>query len=136
MNHHYADIRSRITEPPQWWDEHAVPRYVPFSPKETANIYARECALIEIACQGCGALFNVAWSRSNHDIGQNEDGTCWVKESKPFDPQRFHYGDPPNAGCCPAGPTMNSEPKRVLESWRKDWPDWVRQPEKEGEILP
>ena len=27
------------------------------------------------------------------------------------------YGDPPNIGCCPAGPTMNSVPRRVLEYW-------------------
>lgn len=130
MNHHYKDIRDRIAETPQWWDEHAVPRYCAFTPNQVADIYAVEVALIEIACQNCGALFNVAWSRSVHRIGWNEDGTVYVKESEPFDPQRFHYGDPPNAGCCDAGPTMNSIPRRVLESWRRSF-EWIRQPDKE-----
>ncbi|MFW6184041.1 MAG: hypothetical protein ACOC8X_09610 [Chloroflexota bacterium] len=39
--------------------------------------------------------------------------------SELIDAGRLHYGDPPNAGCCPAGPTMNSEPRRVLEFYRR-----------------
>lgn len=35
----YDDILNRITDPPLWWDEHAVPRFVPFEPKYMANIY-------------------------------------------------------------------------------------------------
>ena len=31
----------------------------------------------------------------------------------------LHYGDPPNDGCCDAGPTMNSVPHRVIEYWVK-----------------
>ena len=136
MNHHYADIRGRIAENPTWWDEHAVPRYCRFTPDTVANVYAREVALVEIACQGCGERFLVAWSRARHEIGQAEDGKAWVRETVPFDPQRFHYGDPPNAGCCAPGPTMNSTPLRVVECWRRDTSfEWVRQPEKEVGIL-
>lgn len=31
----------------------------------------------------------------------------------------IHYGDPPNVGCCPAGPTMNCWDLRVLEFWER-----------------
>ena len=31
----------------------------------------------------------------------------------------IHYGDPPNSGCCPAGPTMNCEDLAVVEFWRR-----------------
>ena len=152
MHHHYDDIISRIPEPPKWWDEYAVPRYITFGPDETADIYADQCALIEIECQGCGALFLVAWSQSRITWGRNEDGTAWARDAKPFDPQMYHYGDPPNSGCCAAGPTMNSIPRRVMEFWKRHDPkytgpkdghnvvldmkyfDWVRVPELEVEI--
>ena len=114
MNQAYADITERISEPPRWWDECAVPRYCAFTPRAVANIYAVEVALVEIACQNCGTRFLVAWSRGDFVI----DGA--VQETKPFDPQTFHYGDPPNAGCCAAGPTMNCNDLRVLECWRRD----------------
>lgn len=134
MKNSYKDIRSRIVDDPIWFDEHGVPRYCEWQPGEVANIYAREVALVEIACQYCGTRFLVAWSRSNHEIGYNEDGTAWVKDAKPFDPQAFHYGDPPNAGCCDCGPTMTSEVIRVVECWRRENFQWVRQPEKEMPI--
>lgn len=127
MNCSYRDIRSRIPEPAQWWDEHAVPRYVPFAPKETANIYARQCALVEIACQSCGGLFHVAFSQAT-------PFNPWTGKAYPTladsvrDGSIHYYGDPPNVGCCAGGPTMSSEPRRVLEFWfRQDW-DWKRDP--------
>ena len=131
MKNGYTDIRERIDDVPSWFDEHGVPRYCDWRPSEVANIYAREVALIVIACQNCGRRFLVAWSRSNHEIGRNEDGTPWVKNAEPFDPQTFHYGDPPNIGCCDAGPTMTSETIRVAECWRREDFKWIRQPEKE-----
>ena len=131
MHHHYADIRSRIAEAPQWWDEYAVPRYCPFTPDVVANIYAHEVALVEIACQNCGTRFAVAWSRNRHEMGEDVTGHAWVKEAKSFDPLWFHFGDPPNADCCAAGPTMTSETIRVLQSWHRENFKWVRQPEKE-----
>lgn len=112
MNHHYRDIRDKIAEAPRWFDEAAVPRYCAFTPKETANIYANQAALVEIACQNCGERFLVAFSWSSMDrinrvptlIQQVRDGS-------------LHYGDPPNTGCCAAGPTMNCDDIRVVEFW-------------------
>lgn len=63
MNEHYKDIRSRLAEPPKWFDEHAVPRYCPFRPTRTANIYCDEAVLAVITCQGCGTPFRVAFSQ-------------------------------------------------------------------------
>ena len=31
----------------------------------------------------------------------------------------IHYGDPPNVGCCPAGPTMNCWNLSVVEFWHQ-----------------
>ena len=137
MNHHYRDIRSRIHEAPKWWDENAVPRYCDFAPNESANIYAREVLLLEIQCQGCGAHFDVAMSHGDLEIGWGEDGKAWARAYKSFADRlrELHYGDPPNAGCCAAGPTMNSIPLRVLEFWHAPKVgNWQRRPECEVRI--
>ncbi len=122
MNHHYNDIRSKLGSP-QWWDECGVPRYCEFSPKQTNNIYARECALVLIACQNCGQTFKVAMAWNDIDLR-----TCTRKPA--FDAEliiSLHYGDPPNIECCPSGPTMNCEDLRVLEFWRMGADhDWER----------
>ena len=117
MLSNYADIRSRITEEPKWWDEEGVPRYCTFTPDETANIYAKEVALVDIACQSCGHRFDVAFSWGS---------TEWVagvprvhEPLTPEDAAHLHYGDPPNISCCPSGPTMNCDDLRVKEFWRK-----------------
>jgi hypothetical protein len=126
VNHHYNDIRSRIAEEPLWFDEHAVPRYNPFSPNETANIYGDESCLLLIECQACSHEFQVCLSRGS--FMSDVPSLASLVES-----QQIHYGDPPNGGCCAAGPTMNSVPRRVLEFWRKsdDYLDWIRVPELE-----
>jgi hypothetical protein len=132
VNHHYADIREKLGEP-QWWDEVAVPRYCEFSPDATASIYAKEACLVRIECQGCRTPFRVCFT---------SDGTTWVagnleQYSLAGAVKRgaIHYGDPPNAGCCPAGPTMNSIPRRVLEFWRKDSKfNWERAHELEVDL--
>lgn len=124
MNHHYGDIRSRISEPPKWFDEHAVPRWSAFGPRETANIYADQVAFVHIACQSCSRDFLVCFS------------WCWsdkaLRGQAPLSERvrDLHYGDPPNVECCPAGPTMNSVPRRVVQFWRRDTPrdDWRRDP--------
>lgn len=120
MHHHYTDIRSRIPEEPKWFDENAVPRYSEFTPDETADIYCRQVALLEIACQSCGHRFLVAmsWNEYRRHISLEDriqDGS-------------IHYGDPPNIECCPAGPTMNCIDVRVVEFWKKEHPqyEWVR----------
>ena len=118
MNHHYNDITKRIPEKPKWWDENAVPRYCKFAPNETADIYATEAALVLIECQSCGTPFHACLSDS---LGSRvvemrdpeQDLAALIRE------QAIHYGDPPNTECCPAGPTMNSVPIRVVEFWRQ-----------------
>lgn len=133
MHQHYADITSRIAEPPKWFDECATPRYCDFAPDEVANIYAREVVLAEIACQGCGALFLVAFSQTfPFDF---RTGKLVPSLADKVRDHSLHYGDPPNTGCCGAGPTMNSEPRRVVEFWRQAHAlDWTRVPELEVPI--
>ncbi len=127
MNHHYQDITDKLGQP-RWWDEAAVPRYTAFSTEEVANIYAGEVALAEIACQGCGHLFPVAFSLSA--IQQFRGGGRALAET--IERGELSYGDPPNYGCCAAGPTMTSDMIRVIEFWRRERSgDWVRVPELE-----
>jgi hypothetical protein len=106
----YYDIISRIGDPPIWFDEHGVPRYCEFAPQRSASIYVNEVALAEIACQGCGRVFHVAFSGVNVQSGT-------IAEA--IEAKSLHYGDPPNIECCAAGPTENSIPRRVLEYWHR-----------------
>jgi hypothetical protein len=121
MNTDYSDIRSRIPEPPNWFDEHAVPRYCPFAPSEASDIYAKEVVLLLVECQACEHEFRVCLSWSAMD---------GVRDIPPLsaNPAGLEYHDPPNVECCAAGPTMNSVPIRVLEFWRKERFDWERVP--------
>lgn len=134
MHNAYQDIRSRISESPTWWDENAVPRYDPFATDQIADIYADECALVLIECQNCGAKFRVAFSASQYrawvDNGMGGAASFEAAKDTIANGVRdgsLHYGDPPNADCCAAGPTMNCEDLRVLEYWRRnDARDWER----------
>lgn len=135
MNHHYTDIRDRIAGPPKWWDENAVPRYCEFGPRETANIYATEVALLEIACQGCGQRFKVCMASSL--TSRISSGALLGSLSELVEAREIHYGDPPNVGCCPAGPTMNSVPLRVIEFWVTTTSlEWRREEQFEVEVMP
>jgi hypothetical protein len=124
MLHHYEDIRSRIAEPPRWWDEDGVPRYCAFGPDEVSDIYADEAMLFEIACQSCKTLFLVAGSRGAMGRFHNDRGSLADEIRR----GTIHYGDPPNVGCCPAGATMNCDDLRVVEYWQRmtDPFDWQR----------
>ena len=117
MHESYADIIERIKDPPSWWDEHAVPRYEKFHPRMAANIYADYVVLMGIACQSCGKRFKVAMSQGKHDYIIS-GGPKWdmLEEAQKG---ALHYGDPPNYGCCGAGPTMNSVPQKILEFWER-----------------
>lgn len=133
MKASYADIRSRLGAP-TWWDEHAVPRYCDFHPSATANIYADEVCLMQIRCQGCGAAFPVAFSEDIY-ARITRDGDIYPPISERID--ELYFGDPPNAGCCAAGPTMSSEPVRIIEFWsRNDDPnrEWHRRPDLERAV--
>lgn len=130
MNQHYADILALTTMDPRWWDERAVPRFCRFSPDATARIYAEQVALLLIRCQNCGREFPVAMSWDALD--------GYRRMVQPLDRRirenSIHYGDPPNALCCPAGPTMNSISVRVVEFWRRGRERYERDPSLEVEI--
>ena len=122
MNRHYEDILKLSKKPPIWFDEHAVPRFCKFHPTQVANIYARACALVLIACQSCGARFKVAFSWSGYDSATPEMERLLhsYKPPKTLDEVRaIHYGDPPNTECCGSGPSMNCVDLRVLQWWTR-----------------
>lgn len=123
MHHDYHDITSRISDPPQWWDEHAVPRFDTFTPGDVANIYADEVALVEIACQSCGRHFLVAFASDRfRALLRHERFGEPMTDTPLADAIRrgvIHYGDPPNVGCCAAGASMNCDDLRVCEYWRR-----------------
>jgi hypothetical protein len=121
MNTEYNDIRSRIPEPPKWWDEFAVPRYCDFHPSSAANIYARAAVLILIECQACGRKFRVCMSAGRLLANAVRDGS-------------LHYGDPPNVRCCEAGPSMNCIDVRVIEYWHRQRLEWSRDASLEMEL--
>jgi peptidoglycan/xylan/chitin deacetylase (PgdA/CDA1 family) len=127
MKRRYADILDRIPEEPQWFDEHAVPRFCAFAPDRIADIYAEETALVEIACQSCDHRFPVAFS-----LGRMEK---LLHKARPLEERvrerSIGFGDPPNIECCPAGPTMTADAVRVIEFWSKKSFDWKRRPELE-----
>lgn len=128
MHNPYADIRSRISEPPAWFDENGVPRYGPFEVSCLADIYADEAALVLIRCQGCQTPFNVAFSRhtATEDYRAKVAGVAPRSLADRIIDGSLHYGDPPNIGCCPAGPTMNSVPVHVGQYWRRIKGEWYR----------
>ncbi len=128
MNADYEDIRSRIAEPPLWFDEAGVPRYAPFTPWLIANIYAREAVLAHTRCQACGTDFHVAISSAD------EPNTTLAAQ---IPANKLHPGDPPNIDCCATGPTMSSVPIAVLEYWSRAVPrDWKRDPSLERPVRP
>jgi hypothetical protein len=106
-----------ISAGPMWFDEHVVPRHCAFEPDRSASIYVGEIALAEITCQECKRRFRVAFSVVNFRAQTIAEAI----RSK-----TLHYGDPPrhdtdgaNSRACLAGASMNSEPRRVLEYWRR-----------------
>ena len=126
MHNSYADIRDRIAEAPRWWDEFGVPRYVEFAPSEVADIYATEAALLLIRCQNCRTPFRVA-----NSWAWNLQETPRLSDTSVDGLPNVGWGDPPNAGCCPAGPTMSSDPVKVLQFWKREQLEWMRCPELE-----
>lgn len=131
MRPDYKDIRSRIEESPSWYDDHGVPRYGTFSPRNGANFYAREAVLAEIKCQGCGQPYRVGFS---YNIAETADPVRPLAQH--IRAGRLDYGDPPNA-CCHVGATMSSIPIRVLEYWWHPGPpnvEWRRDASLEVEL--
>lgn len=128
MKCNYRDILMRIPARPIWWDEYGVPRYEPFTPDTTANIYAKTAVLFLIECQACQREFNVCLSESQISVYQRNGRTF----ADDIAERTLHYGDPPNLGCCAAGPSMNSVPRRTLEFWHRPSLKWERNPDLEG----
>ena len=129
MNRNYLDITSRIKEEPTWWDSNGVPRYGDFLPNMCSDVYAREVALIRISCQACGREFDVEVSWGAMDLMTTKSSPLSTRISQ------IHYGDPPNVECCPAGPTMNSEPICLLQFWDRGYEskhEWRRREDLEG----
>ena len=134
MHHHYDDIIKAVGVAPTWWQEEGVPRFCEFTPDVSSNIYADEVALVEIACQSCDTRFNVAFNTSAASrVQQALIGNSNI-ENVDFDALRLSsliasgdlfYGDPPNTGCCAAGPTMTSETIRVIEYWHRHHQKYV-----------
>ena len=104
----YKDITEKLGEP-FWFTEHGYPRYCEFHPQE-CGIYHKEAALLLIRCQNCHKEFKVSETSNAENVLAEE-----IKQ------RRLFYGDPPDVGCCPAGPTMTSEEICVLEYWRKEF---------------
>jgi hypothetical protein len=137
MHQSYRDIREKLGEP-VWWDEYGVPRYCSFEPSRAGDVYADEVALLEIACQSCGRLFQVAiteskWHMMLLEAAAPDRDIPTLAEA--ITGGSVHYGDPPNVGCCMAGATMNCQDLRVLEYWWKEYNnhlrEWTRRPELE-----
>ena len=119
MHQNYSDILDRIDTAPLWWDENAVPRFDPFRPQRLASIYALEAVLLGIECQACATRFDVAMS-TNAPIMPSGFGPPVMLRHRIAN-RKLHFGDPPNVDCCPAGASMNSVPRKVLEYWVKPY---------------
>jgi len=112
MHENYNDIKDKIKEEPQWYDQNGVPRYAPFNVDLCPDIYSNMIGLFWIECQECGQAFN-AEMHANY----------WSKElHEP--PAKWHYGDPPAHGC--VGDTMNCVDIKVIEIWHRERFDWER----------
>ncbi len=131
MHASYHDITSRIPTPPLWFDEHAVPRYCEFTPSRSASIHIGEIALAEITCQACRRKFRVAFS----DVNIRGSIADAIRS------KTLHFGDPPrhddpdDPQSCEDGGSMNSEPLRVIEYWKRHDPKYTRQEEGIGEVV-
>jgi hypothetical protein len=102
-----------------WFDEGGVPRYVPFHPNRCALLGAEEALLAEVRCQGCGQPFLVAltWRDAGH-YPQFQGLTLPPADRlTKIGGNSLHYGDPPDIGCCDAGPTMGSDFHRIVQAW-------------------
>lgn len=126
----YEDIREKIKEEPQWYDENGTPRYAKFHPDLSPDIYANEVILLEITCQDCGELFFVEMDYNvnvkifdRHLESFSNRLRKWLKEEKKsWCP--VHYGDPPIHDC--VGDTMNCNDIRIIEFWKRNMSGWKR----------
>lgn len=132
MLNSFDDIRSRITEPPTWFDCNGVPRYGDFHPTLSPNIYADQVLLYEIACQACNARFLVEENWSSMDFNCIAHGRPNPTLQDRVVNVDIHFGDPPCWDC--AGATMNCIDIKTVQFWDRENEDreWERQPNMEG----
>lgn len=130
MHNGYSDIRQLVGDrEPAWYDGNGTPRYCAHHPSYCPDIYANEIVLLRIACASCRRQFDVQISYSVRDWMQDlGQGDAFPRDAlaQSIRAGIIHYGDPPNAGCCPSGPTMNCDDLRVLEYWRRELAEWER----------
>lgn len=106
MKNNYSDIIAKAGKP-FWYNENGVPRYTEFHPFKCVHKDSDEVALVEVKCQSCGESFLVALTLPAADRLTQING------------KSLHYGDPPNVGCCCAGPTMSSEFNAIIQVWTR-----------------
>lgn len=127
MHADYLDILQRITDKPQWWDEHGVPRYNRFRPEDSPNVYTEECALVVVECAVCrrefkGEVNGGVWRGTTVLASMVQEGDV-------------EYGSPPRHTC--TGDAVGAHTVRVLEFWRRCAAVmvWERVPGLEVEVL-
>ncbi len=150
----YDDIKSRIAEPPTWYDGNGTPRYGEFKP-EMLGVYDDCAILVEIACQNCHERFLVGEGSYQMDRYSAQLRTAALKGTSAGDikmlsaeeyltrwAEHYSYGDPPAHGC--VGDTMGSVEFRVVQAFLRnkdysggaDREEWLRQPHLEKDIDP
>jgi len=117
MKPSYQDILFRIKEEPLWYDQNGCPRYQTFNPR-LCDIYCDQAVLLLISCQNCGKEFKVAIPNERYS-----ENSFYERVSNGGN---IYYGDPPDIGCCPSGPTMSSNTKQILEFWKQENFKWNR----------
>ena len=127
MYRHYGDILALTDRKPLWWDEHGVPRFQEFDPEKHTDVYASEAALVLVECQSCGEQFKMLFSDEESPKGIRDR----IKEDK-----ELRASDPPNSGCCEAGPSMTCWQIRVLQFWafKEQGFGWKRYPKFEVKL--
>jgi hypothetical protein len=110
MNRSYDDVLALTDRKPSFFQAGGFPRWEDFRPGASTDVYARDCAIAEIACQLCDTRFHVLMESTSRDRRT-------IREE--IHDRTLAYRDPPNVGCCSGGPSMTSETVRVLECWER-----------------
>ena len=127
----FEDILQAANRKPLWYDDHGTPRFSPYYPELSPNIYSDESCLYEIKCQYCHEKFLVSecWDRFE-SISHPYDWPANMSEC--IKKEMLSYGDPPRHDC--VGDTMTSDTIRVVEFWKKAIMKWNRIPDLEIEF--
>jgi len=123
MNRQYDDLLALTDRKPSFFQMGGVPRWEDFQPGSSTGVSTVDCAIAEISCQLCDTRFHVLMESSRSDKQT-------ILEA--IRAMTLAYRDPPNTGCCRAGPSMTSEMVRVLEYWERiETFHWKRDPSAE-----